>query len=142
MVSGTTSEASDEMTPRVRLRAEALAETSADTLPLARSSILDARAAVEVFVSAADAEAAEAEERSRSRGRSRTESVGKEKARGGREAEDPVEGPFGLAAAAAPELLEGREEEEASRSMLERIAPDAFCYLEELRTEEKEKKRR
>ena len=61
VVSGTTSEAIEETTPRVRSRAAALAAAIADASPLARSSIWDAKeeeaAVALVFVVAAGAEA-------------------------------------------------------------------------------------
>ena len=116
VVSGTTSEAIEETTPRVRSRAAALAAAIADASPLARSSIWDAKeeeaAVAPVFVVAAGAEAeaagAEAAEEEKRRRRVR----GRRKAP--REAEYHGYGRrFDLA---APARLERREEASPSIS--------------------------
>ena len=138
MVSGTTSDASEEMTPRVRFRAEDFAsEASAKALlllPVARSSSLDARAAaVAVFIVTAEAEA--------EAGAAKAERSGRSRRTREREAENNLDGgPFDLAAAAIPELLEGQQEGEASLSMCcERDRP---LRVVESGIEEEEKKKR
>lgn len=128
VVSGTTSEASEERTPRVRLRAEALVETA--EAAIVADALLPLAAVVVFAVEAAAAEAGAAQRRRRTT----------EERRARREAGSPGERPFDLDAPELPDASEGREEA-SSRSMWEGGALRAAAGGKKGRNEEEKRRR-